>query len=1024
MAIKGQKPKVYDFLYALDYAVCHGPVDSYNELTFRDKVGFVGPVTVDGASYIEKNELFGGDDGGEGGISGTVEFYLGGWFQKVSSNLAGLLGLTPNTAPGYRGVAHVFFHGSRPPGEEDRSVFTVPITGNYSGSMQTDGSAELLAQGTGSSANFTELADAFPDNPISGEAAETYYRLYTPPALGANHQYSELVILDASDLAIQIDSGLGSFAAYAQTTSPTTGSNVWAGGIAIACYDAYGNQVGYASDAADDASHPPGTTTAAASLSIPATTRIIRWRFGVTRNINGVNYNYAELQLRQGWLTNYFGDTYEFLGNEDEAVSPRGFKWSTGNPYLQPPVVNATRSPKGLTGVDSLIYPITGTNEHGVYLIAGSTGGDVFERDDDRDTQVFLNNVIGPALDRIFGPLYQRQSNRNEAVNKTHLPDANPACMIYECMTNSDWGKGDPPEAFDTQSYIDAANTLADENFGLSMLWNGQAKIEEFVGEVLDHIKGMQFQDPATGLWTLKLLRDDYDTEDCLLFDESNSRIQDVKTTLWGETINKIIVTYTDPESEEEATVEETNLANVAIQGGVSPDTRDYHGIRNPWLAKIVCQRDLAEASATLTSCVVHVPRSEGPVRPGDVIELNHTRIDVVGFFRVNEVDPGSSKAKTLKLTVVEDVFSVSAPTRAVTPVEPPANPDLVDPAAMGNIMFMSAPYFMLTQEQRDTLTEDEVVVMVMASDNDRHYSDVSIQYFTDSTTGGTALVEAMRSSEWPLTALEDPLVAEARSEIDSAVLEAAANDAILSAGQYFFVGNTDATHEVIALESYNGTSDRWTVLRGVHDTVPLAHEAGTDLRRGTSNSSNTDPIVRDIDEDIEYYVLPRTFSGQRLDYAFHTPDTYTTVARQGLPYRPANIAVDGNDMFTGGQYLSGTIPATLDFTWANRDKDAEIGPIVAWDADNVTPPAGQTITIRFWAGENFDVLDHEVTGLTGTSTTISTDDFSNFRFCEVEFVAVEGSAESAYNGRVALEIERLGYGNNYGYDYGENDGD
>ena len=53
----------------------------------------------------------------------------------------------------------------------------------------------------------------------------------------------------------------------------------------------------------------------------------------------------------------------------------------------------------------------------------------------------------------------------------------------------------------------------------------------------------------------------------------------------------------------------------------------------------------------------------------------------------------------------------------------------------------------------------------------------------------------------------------------------------------------------------------------------------------------------------------------------------------------------------------------------------------------------------------------------------MSLNDAASFRFYEVEVVAVRDGEESFHNGRASLEVERLGYGNNYGYDYDENDG-
>lgn len=990
MAVKGQKPKVYDFLMSIDYGICHGTVDSFNEIRFRDKVGWVGPATVDGATYIEKNELFGGDDGGEGGVSGTVEFYRGSWLQKMSGSLAQRFGLTPDTAPGYRGLSHVFFHGSRPPGEESvRSMPAPKITQNWTSGMSGDPTANPV----------------YSVYPVQDDLAE--------------------FIPEDSPLAQSIDSNLASLFMMEDIVSPTGGSQVWSGGIRAEFRDAAGNLISTVSQAADPAAVVDGVgqTKAAAVWPVPPLTRQIRYKAGITRNYTTA-VTIAELRTSQGWLTNYFGDTFEFA-NLDAVGKSRGFKWGTNNPYLQPPQINVTRLPQGLSAVQNFIPPIVGVNEADTYIIANTfSGTESFEPNEDRTIKVLNNTLIDNVLGTLFGPGFTRKENGgNKKCRRTHLPDANPAHMIYECMTNAEWGKGDPEAAFDTASYVAAAETLLDEHFGLSMMWNGQDKIENFVGEVLDHIKGMQFQDPQTGLWTLKLLRDDYDPNDCFVFDESNCTVHDVKTRLWGETINKIIVTYTDPESEEEATVEDINLANVAVQGGVLSDTRDYHGVRNPWLAKIIARRDLAESSAILTSLTIKAPRSVGVIKPGDVVRVVWPRHEVDGYFRVNEVDPGSSKAKNLTIKAVQDVFSVTAPTRAVSPVAVPSQPNDELPEDIPEYAFLPTPYYLLTDDQRANLGDAESTTIIFAADPDISYSDISIQYIGANSVGANDFIEAARISESESYQITDALVPEVRSTIDAFALREAAGDLQLYEGQRFFLGDTWATHEIIALELYDYTADTWTVIRGVHDTIPMSHPIGTYLRRERSATASGDNLARDVGEEVEYFLLPRTFGGTRLDPYDATPVTYTVEARHFLPYRPANVSIDGNDSFTHTQYLAGSVPANFTLTWANRNRDFELGPVVAWDADNVTPEIGQTTTIRFWGGENFDILDYEITGLTVTTTTVSQTDIPSFRDYEVEFIAVREGEESGRNMRATLEIERLGYGNNYGYDYGENDG-
>ena len=87
-----------------------------------------------------------------------------------------------------------------------------------------------------------------------------------------------------------------------------------------------------------------------------------------------------------------------------------------------------------------------------------------------------------------------------------------------------------------------------------------------------------------------------------------------------------------------------------------------------------------------------------------------------------------------------------------------------------------------------------------------------------------------------------------------------------------------------------------------------------------------------------------------------------------------------------------------------------------------MTPEDGQTTLIRVYEqGGTVPVAEHS--GLTGTSFALPIDTLLSVRFWDVEFKAERDGFESVQGAKRTLSIERLGYGQNYGYDYGQNDG-
>ena len=77
-------------------------------------------------------------------------------------------------------------------------------------------------------------------------------------------------------------------------------------------------------------------------------------------------------------------------------------------------------------------------------------------------------------------------------------PDMNPAHILRECLTNRDWGLGHSPVEIGA-SFAAAADRFHREGFGLSLIWQQDSSIEEFIAGVLDHVDATLFIDRRTG---------------------------------------------------------------------------------------------------------------------------------------------------------------------------------------------------------------------------------------------------------------------------------------------------------------------------------------------------------------------------------------------------------------------------------------------------------------------------------------------------------------------------------------------
>lgn len=600
------------------------------------------------------------------------------------------------------------------------------------------------------------------------------------------------------------------------------------------------------------------------------------------------------------------------------------------------------------------------------------------------------------------------------------LPNANPAHMIYECMTDSDFGKGDDPATIDVASFQAAAAVLKSEHFGLSILWVRQGEIGAFIQEILDHIQAVLFQDPATGLWTLKLLRDDYDAATAPILNQTNCRLSNRKRRLWGEIVNEIVVTYTDPVTEEEATVTSHDLAAIAIQGGIKSDSRNYYGIRDPHLAKMVADRDVRAAAYPLFSCEAEVDRRMWNIKPGSVVRLTWPQDGLTNMvMRVMEVDYGSPKDRTIKLSLTEDIFAVDQ--TAFSGVQPSLwSSDRRDPSPLDAQSAVTAPLPLLLRNGALLLDLDAnypaAAVVLMGDEDDFNPMDIEVRTAKTDPAGNTSIepVLTMQAARSGLTTAILP--PEASSRLPGALIDAISlGDA--ASGDVYMLGMTEGASELVMLDTFDVTTSEWVIARGIWDTVPLTWDIGSRLWEFPSGRSRFDPVERAAGETVTYRLLPRTSMGQ-LPFGQATDLTVTVTDRPHAPFRPANCQLAG--MGFGIYDFTDPVtppPTTVAATWVNRDRAAEDSIYRRWTDATVAPEVGQTTTLRILDATG--VMQSEITNLSGTSHDIPFSDLSEVGVGFVEFRSMRDGMVSITGARRAFDVRMFGYGVEYGKYYG-----
>jgi hypothetical protein len=964
---KGEEAKVYDYLYSLDYGLCHGPVDSINQVWVKDKPIFCGAIRARRNVCIELPELFGGD-GKEGGVRGVLEAYMGDADQVASSELASREGLTPSTFPGYRGLAHLFFRGYNGTG------FQWATNNYYLPAMK---------------ASITSV-------PKSLSAAKAFIwplGLTPPDGLEDGDWNGSLIPVGSLSEPGPVPT------IVTQRTGPRFHSS---------------NSVMSGPQPEDNTDGAWFFGPAGAEEPTVEDCEIVLSARGYVPAPNGDQEENEPVQLDGELIGRMTAVSFTFTASLIYGGPYTGLKRGVLAAYLEGYSGGINSAGQQILG-QRVLFEAKTVNITGEGTITVSAAipsnvkyirlwGTVV-----RTFPVWVGWRVDSAQSTITRDQFAYEHCSVDGTLQA-MPDANPAHIIYECLTNPEWGKGETNDFIDVPSFLAAADTFYEERLGLSMMWNRQDTIESFVQEVLDHVKAVLFQSPVTGKWKLVPLRNDYTISSLPWLTPENCVVRNAKRRRWGETVNEITVSYTDPDTEEAATVTAHNLANKAIQGGTAAETRNYYGVRNPRLAQVLANRDVIEAGTPLWTATVEVDRSEWQIEPGDLrrLEWPDESIEQI-VVRIMAVDYGKKGDRKIKLTVVEDIFSVAE--ISFTEPQPPLwQDDRVAPVPVSAVQFTSVPMPELMRFGENPAEVDEAGVIrlaVMADPESLPVTDIQTWRRIPTTTS-YGLVAQHGARRRLFTS--SPLAEEDTSLIPRAWIDALGSG-FIQPGTRLMLGSNDLSGEVLVLVSFDPMAQAWTAARGMFDTVPKAWPSGTPLWHY--------PDGREFVVDAEFgegnqdfRILPRTRIG-RLPISVAPSVLHNVRMRHELPFRPANVQIN-NLGFGSAIYPSGPYP-DIEVTWSNRNRlteDVLFPP--SWGAGTVTPEAGQTtrIILRSLGGAVIETYDD----ISGTSYTVPKADIGTPGAAWIEVYGKRGALISFQFSRRYVQLGEL---SGWSYDWG-----
>lgn len=576
----------------------------------------------------------------------------------------------------------------------------------------------------------------------------------------------------------------------------------------------------------------------------------------------------------------------------------------------------------------------------------------------------------------------------------------NPAHILYEVLTNPDWGMGYPSSVIDTTSFQAAADQLYSEGMGLCLFWKATDTIQNFIQIVLDHIAGTLVQSTTNGTFILTLIRGGYDVSTLPVFTADNVKemISFEQPSITG-CANEMQVKWFDPITKTSQTSTIQSLGAIQSQGMIVSASKDYPGLSNAQLAARVASRDLRATSIPLKRLQVKLDRTAYKLLPGGLFVLNFPAYGVAGVvFRVGEVDFGTLTEGSIKVTALEDVFALPSASYLATPSSAWASTGRTPAAALA-----VAPYELtwrdlvlgLTQADLNTVPASSGYAGGLAA----RVNGLQTNWNVWTQTGGVALAKHGQASFCPtgllaagISAFEISMTLQSGVDISNVTPPCAA-----------LVGS-----EIVAVTAVDKLGGSVTILRGCVDTVPVAHAPGE--RVWFFDSFIGCDKVQYVSGESVQIVAQTNATGGQLDMAASPSIVQTIVDRQNMPYPPAMLMING----VRWDQIS-LIAGPLAVSWRHRNRLTQADQLIDQTAADVSPEVGQTYTVIVKDQTGAIVATQSgITSNTWTAPAIPTSSTS----LSVSVFSARGTYTS-YQTQTMPLTPRQGWGMNWGSSWG-----
>lgn len=532
------------------------------------------------------------------------------------------------------------------------------------------------------------------------------------------------------------------------------------------------------------------------------------------------------------------------------------------------------------------------------------------------------------------------QTGTIRAMNGVHI--------VYEACVNRVWGRGMPASLINDAAFRYAADLAYDEKMGLCLAWKRTDNLDTFVQKIIDTMGATLFVDKETGLMTIKMIRNDYQFEALPVFtpDSGLLSISECSVTGGSGILNELVGKFHSPLSNQEGTVRSQNLAGIQTANSIVSDNVEFPAVPTAELAQRLTDRDLNAQALPLRGFKCLLDHRGWKVQPGSVFRIQDPKrggVDIA--IRVGAVEEAPITDGNISIAAIEDVFAM--PVNGTAAVQPPqVNPPNFTPTIARRRAY-EIPYALLNRlfpEGEFNAIQPQYGYYGMAAEKP---TGLMMAYDLAMRSQGQTTWDIRGNGDFvPVGALSARI-----SYLDTAIAiyEVTDRERILELiGECIMLGD-----EVLRVDSAvllgNGEVSM-TVARGVYDTVPAQHFAGT-LAWFFEDDVGSDWMSYSGGEVAEGKELPWSLRGGRYPVEAAPIDAVTMNFRFYRPYAPGFVFLNNQWRWFIETTLNKNEPV-LTISWNHRDRVSQGDVRVDHEQGDIGPEPESSYLLVFYNEE------------------------------------------------------------------------